>query len=99
MAELSTLENYLRIMYRVEFSKNVQRKLKKLSKLQIKNVVSVVDKLEQDPFQRSLKTHKLSGKSSGIYSCSMNYSDRVLFVIIIKDVVTIIDIGSHDDVY
>ncbi len=86
-------------MYRVEFSKNAEKKLKKLTGLQIKNVVSVIEKLEQDPFQVSLKTHKLSGSLKGYYSCSINYSDRIIFIIVIKKVVTITDIGSHDNVY
>ena len=92
---------YLKNMqeYRVEFTTFSERKIKKLSTKQREQLFNVVKKLEINPFDKSLKTHKLSGKSTGYYSCSMNYSDRVIFIMVVNNVIAIIDIGSHDEVY
>ena len=55
----------------------------------------------RDPFDSSLKTHKLSGKLKGLWSFSLGYNLRIVFFFIEekpkKAVLT--DIGTHDEVY
>ena len=54
-----------------------------------------------DPFQNSLRTHKLSGKLRGAWSFSVAFDIRVVFVFT-KDKpkkAILVDIGSHDEVY
>jgi mRNA interferase YafQ len=35
--------------------------------------------LETDPFHPSLKTHKLKGKLSGVWACTVEYDCRIIF--------------------
>ena len=54
-----------------------------------------------DPFDASLKTHKLSGKLKDLWSFSIEYDLRVIFYFT-KDKpkrAIFVDIGTHDDVY
>ncbi|WP_292661928.1 type II toxin-antitoxin system mRNA interferase toxin, RelE/StbE family [Nitratifractor sp.] len=59
-----------------------------------------VEILSRDPYHPSLRLHKLQGKLSGFYSVSINMKHRVVLDFIIQDdVIILIDIGSHSDVY
>ncbi len=63
-------------------------------------------KMQQDAFDPSLKTHKLSGKLAAYLACSCGYDCRIIFTIAkvdnddssIEDIL-LLDIGTHDDVY
>jgi addiction module RelE/StbE family toxin len=60
--------------------------------------------LETDPFHPSLKTHKLKGKLSGVWACTVEYDCRIIFNLVKnsdsqEDEIYLIDIGSHDEVY
>jgi len=54
-----------------------------------------------NPFEDTLRTHKLSGKLADLWSFSLDYSVRVVFYftddVPIKAV--LVDIGTHDEVY
>jgi mRNA-degrading endonuclease YafQ of YafQ-DinJ toxin-antitoxin module len=52
-----------------------------------------------DPFDPSLKTHKLSGKLKDVWSFSVDYDARVLFYFESDGNAVFIDVGSHDEVY
>jgi len=59
-----------------------------------------IEKLKEDPFETSLKTHKLKGNLSEFHACSLTYQYRVILTIEIKDEeIILVNIGSHDDVY
>lgn len=62
------------------------------------NFQQVIDKLTDNPFEPSLKTHKLTGELKDFWSCSITYKIRMTFVII-DDIIELIDIGAHDEVY
>jgi mRNA-degrading endonuclease YafQ of YafQ-DinJ toxin-antitoxin module len=60
--------------------------------------------LATDPFHPSLKTHKLKGKLSGAWSCTVEYDCRIVFNFKKNpnsdvEEILLIDIGSHDEVY
>ncbi|MBZ0202262.1 MAG: type II toxin-antitoxin system mRNA interferase toxin, RelE/StbE family [Ignavibacteria bacterium] len=84
------------------------RFVKKASQLTKKNP-SLKEKLEdtllllsRDITHPSLKTHKLKGKFSGLWSASWGYDLRIIFEISDDDnekVIDLISIGSHDEVY
>jgi addiction module RelE/StbE family toxin len=67
----------------------------------------IADRLQlllSDPFHSSLKTHKLKGKLSGAWSCTVDYDCRIVFsfkenVDTLLEEILLIDIGSHDEVY
>ncbi|MGL4621277.1 MAG: type II toxin-antitoxin system RelE/ParE family toxin [Chroococcidiopsis sp.] len=60
--------------------------------------------LAEDPFHPSLHTHKLKGDLSNIWSCSIDYSYRLLFEFVEnledkEEAILLINLGSHDEVY
>jgi mRNA-degrading endonuclease YafQ of YafQ-DinJ toxin-antitoxin module len=40
---------------------------------------TTLKQLAEDPFNPSLRTHKLMGQLSDVWSCSLDYSYRILF--------------------
>ena len=69
------------------------------------SVEKAFEKLKQDAFDTSLKTHKLSGKLASYFACSCGYDCRIIFIIE-KDLntnqqenIVLLDIGTHDAVY
>jgi addiction module RelE/StbE family toxin len=75
-----------------------------------KKKISVDEKLEKlfwkkmevfsnNPYEPSLRTHKLSGDLEGLWSFSITYDIRVIFTFLDKNRVLLIDIGSHEEVY
>lgn len=64
----------------------------------------VLQQIAEDPFQLSLRSHKLKGDSSGKYSCSIDYRNRILFKFVInpesgEEEILLLTLGSHDQVY
>lgn len=60
--------------------------------------------MEIDVFASSLGTHRLSGKLKGLQSCSCGYDCRIVFSIrkdteTNREVIVLLDIGTHDEVY
>jgi addiction module RelE/StbE family toxin len=56
--------------------------------------------LEEDPCQPRLRLHPLRGKLEGYYAVSVTYSYRITLILRIAErEITLLDIGSHDDVY
>ena len=52
-----------------------------------------------DPFNKQLRTHKLTGKLQGLWAFSIEYNVRVIFSFLKENEVLLIDIGSHEEVY
>ncbi len=53
----------------------------------------------EQPFHKSLRTHKLTGKLEGLWAFSVEYDTRLVFEFIDDYHVALIDFGSHDEVY
>ena len=67
-------------------------------------IEKTVRQLAEDPFHPSLRTHKLKGDLSNVWSCSIDYSNRILFEFIEdpeeqKQAILLLNLGSHDEVY
>ncbi|MEA1956179.1 MAG: type II toxin-antitoxin system mRNA interferase toxin, RelE/StbE family [Campylobacterota bacterium] len=59
-----------------------------------------IELLSFNPQHPSLRLHKLQGKMSKFSSISINMKYRIIIdFIIVDDVIILIDIGSHSDVY
>ena len=58
-----------------------------------------IEQFQQDPFQPTLRTHKLSGKMKNTWSFSIEYDARVIFYFTDDGKAVFIDIGTHDEVY
>ncbi|MGK7899073.1 MAG: type II toxin-antitoxin system YafQ family toxin [Xenococcus sp. (in: cyanobacteria)] len=60
--------------------------------------------LANEPYDPTLRTHKLKGKLSGSWSCSVEYDCRIVFDFIKNsdtntEEIFLLDIGTHDEVY
>jgi len=57
--------------------------------------------IEENPFNPSLKTHKLKGNLKDFYSSSLNYNYRIVFQFDENDdgLIILCNIGTHDEVY
>ena len=69
-----------------------------------KKLIDTLKLMEQDLFSPLLETHKLSGKLSGLHASSCGYDCRIVFSIEKKfisedEIIVLINIGSHHDVY
>ncbi len=63
-----------------------------------KRIMVLIDSLHKDPFNPKNKTHKLSGSLRGQYAVSINWKYRISFIIF-GTIITLVDVGSHDDLY
>lgn len=86
-------------MTKLVFSKDFIKNHKKLATSNIslkKQSRKILIYLAEGAKHQSLRLHKLSGKD--IWSVSVNKSIRIIFQIE-GDVIYIIDIGKHEDIY
>ena len=86
-----------------KFKRSFKRLVKKNPQLQDK-VLAVLETLSNDPFTPSLKSHKLTGRLAGLWACSAAYDCRIIFAFKVEpetgeDLIVLVDIGSHDEVY
>lgn len=60
----------------------------------------VLEKLQVDPFQPSLKLHALTGTLEGLHAVSLTYSFRITLTLRVTErEIILLDLGSHDEVY
>ncbi len=89
-------------MLEISFSEGFKRSFKKRIKgnqILEKKFKIKLELFKEDPFDKSLKTHKLSGKLQDLWSFSLEYDQRVLFYFTDEGKAVLVDIGSHDQVY
>jgi addiction module RelE/StbE family toxin len=79
------------------FAKKAKKLLKRNSELK-HAYIELYNKLRDDPFNPSLKTHGLSGNLKGRYTCSLTADIRIMFKLS-DDTIHLLEIGSHDEVY
>jgi addiction module RelE/StbE family toxin len=83
--------------FRRAFRKFVRRN----KKLQT-NIEETLEQMQEDIFSASLSTHKLSGTLEGLRACSCGYDCRIIFSLEQHsdvEVIVLLDIGTHNEVY
>ena len=90
-------------MYEIKFADGYEKRAIKFLKKH-KDIYPQYEKtielLQHNPQHPSLRLHKLQGKMTSFSSVSINMKYRVIIdFIIVDEVIILIDIGSHDDVY
>ncbi|MGD0280845.1 MAG: type II toxin-antitoxin system mRNA interferase toxin, RelE/StbE family [Dissulfurispiraceae bacterium] len=88
-------------MKRLELEKPFCKKSKKLLQKNptLKETFEdLLDRLSNNPFDPTLHTHPLTGELQGKYACSLTHDLRIIFRMY-DDIVHLLDIGSHDEVY
>lgn len=88
----------IKVIWDQGFKKIYQKKVKDDSELK-KRFWTMMRLFSGNPFDKRLRTHKLTGKLEGLWAFSVGYDCRVLFKFLGKDEVLLVDIGSHDEVY
>lgn len=86
-----------------KFRRAFRKFVKRNSDLQ-QRIEDTLQQMEADVFAPSLGTHKLSGKLDDLQSCSCGYDCRIVFSIEQNtetdgEVIVLLDIGTHDEVY
>ncbi len=90
-------------MYTIDQTETFERTAQKFFKKHrdlLDKFTEVIQTLQEDPFSKTLKTHKLKGELSQYYACRLTYEYRIVLTIMLTDEkIILMDIGSHDDVY
>jgi addiction module RelE/StbE family toxin len=89
------------------WGKTFIRAFKKSSKKHpnlIKDIENTLRLLAKDPYLPQLEIHKLKGKLSGSWACTVKYDLRIIFDFVSsednsEDDILLIEIGTHDEVY
>jgi addiction module RelE/StbE family toxin len=84
--------------------KRAYRKFVRRDKQLQQRIEETLRKMEADVFAPSLSAHKLSGNLSGLWACSCGYDCRIVFSLERdpgsgEEVIVLLNIGTHDDVY
>lgn len=82
-------------MAEVFYTPHFKRDAKRLPVSMRKLVEDRLNCFKHDPFDASLKTHKLDGKLRGHWSFSIDYRIRVIFTIEDKSLFVLHSIGDH----
>jgi mRNA-degrading endonuclease YafQ of YafQ-DinJ toxin-antitoxin module len=80
------------------FKRTYKKRIKKNEELR-RRFWRRLDVFLTNPFSPGLRTHKLSGKLEGQWAFSVDDDCRVVFEFVGEDLVLLMDIGGHDEVY
>ena len=80
------------------FKRRYKKRVKNNTELKTK-FWEAIELFTKEPFNPRLRTHKLTGKLSGLWAFSIDYDCRVIFKFLNDHEVLLIDIGTHDEVY
>jgi addiction module RelE/StbE family toxin len=84
------------------FTRAVKRLIRQNPQMRLQ-IEQTLQLLSEAPFQSKLRTHKLKGDLAGKWSCSIDYSNRIIFRIVensdFEEEILLLALGSHDEVY
>lgn len=86
-----------------KFKRAFRKFVRQNARLQ-KRVEDTLLQMQEDVFTTGLGTHKLSGVLEGLRACGCGYDCRIVFSIerdpiTGNEVIVLLDIGTHDEVY
>ena len=84
-------------MYKLKYTKEFEKGLKKLSKAEQKQTMTKLKLLMQNPFYPSLRTKKVQGLDN-VFEMSVNMDIRILWRYENGVIILLIDIGHHKDI-
>lgn len=85
------------------FVRAFKRVIKKYPHLR-NDIKETLELLAENPYAPILATHKLKGKLSDLWACSVGYYMRIIFDFVksenqTEEDILLLEIGTHDDVY
>jgi mRNA interferase YafQ len=91
------------LVWNSSFKRAFKRVIRKNPRLE-ETIFEVLELLVTDPFAPSLKSHKLKGDLEGLWACWVEYDCRIIYTFQPnheenEDMIVLIDIGTHDEVY
>jgi mRNA interferase YafQ len=90
-------------MYQLISTRHFERQLARFERAHPelrRRVAQALRDLEHDPFQPHLRLHALSGNLAGLHAVSVTYAYRIVLTLQISErEITLLNIGSHDEVY
>ena len=91
------------LVWQPAFERDLKRRLRRDPSLRI-DIERALRQLADDPFHPSFRSHKLKGKLSGTWACSVAYDLRIIFEpsqnpSTGEDELLLLAIGTHDEVY
>jgi addiction module RelE/StbE family toxin len=87
------------LVFTDDYTRRAARFLKKHPELK-SQYGKTLELLEANPYHSSLRLHALRGRLQGLHSVSINLSYRMMLkLMILKNEIVLVDVGSHDDVY
>ena len=87
------------LVWTAHFIRSAEKFKKRHPDLKTK-LAGVLRDLERDPFQPHLKYHHLGGNLKGIQAVNITDKYRISLTIVISEKeITLLDIGTHDEVY
>jgi mRNA-degrading endonuclease YafQ of YafQ-DinJ toxin-antitoxin module len=68
------------------------------------SIGNTVRQLADDPFHPSLHSHKLKGSLAGVWACTVDYDNRIIFEFVedpgsAEHAIHLLALGTHDEVY
>ena len=92
-----------RLAWSSSFRRAFKRRVRRNKALE-QRIFEVLSQLAEDPFLPTLRSHKLSGSLEGLWACWVEYDCRIIFAFAPdpeqgEQVIVLIDIGSHNQVY
>jgi mRNA-degrading endonuclease YafQ of YafQ-DinJ toxin-antitoxin module len=81
--------------YRIAYYPGAVREYKKFPVILQEKVKETFELLKDKSNHEKIKVHKLKGKLQNHFSCSVDYSNRIIFYIK-EDEIRIVSIGNHD---
>lgn len=88
----------IKILFDPSFQRACKRKVPRGSERD-KKLRSRISVFINDPFDGSLKTHKLAGRLKGYMSFTVEYDLRVVFYFEDAETAVFVDLGTHKEVY
>ena len=91
------------LIWSSHFTRMVRRKIRK-NPLFRQSIEVTLRQLADDPFHPSLHSHKLKGNLSGVWACTVDYDNRIIFEFVSEpgleeDAIHLLALGTHDEVY
>jgi addiction module RelE/StbE family toxin len=80
------------------FQRAYRKRVKGIPDLEQK-FARALTQLADNPFEPRLRTHKLTGELSELWSFTVAYDCRVVFRFVDDKHLVLLDIGTHDEVY
>ena len=91
------------LVWSSRFIRAFRRMVRRQPELRTK-IERALRQLAEEPFHPSLHSHKLKGELAGVWACTVDYDNRILFEFIQgsesdAEEIYLLTMGTHDEVY